>query len=126
MTDVLSKAIHKQMSENIVEIFGFLQTVKHPLHNELLTLLNKEEDIQNLEILIVKITQAFSSCAFLLENDLEVLRPAIQSILDKNILFKEFLSIYEQAVDLNDINENLTNSEYKYAKKRLDDFLYSF
>ena len=126
MTDVLSKAIHKQMSENIVEIFGFLQTVKHPLHNELLTLLNKEEDIQNLEILIVKITQAFSSCAFLLENDLEVLRPTIQSILDKNILFKEFLSIYEQAVDLNEINENLTNSEYKYAKKRLDDFLYSF
>ncbi len=126
MSNILSKAIHKQMSENIVEIFAFIQGVKHPLHDELITLLNKEEDIQNLEILIVKITQVFSSCAFLLENDLEVFRPTIQSIIDKNNLFKEFLSIYEQAVNLNDINENLTKSEYNYAKKRLDDFLYSF
>lgn len=126
MTDILSSAIHKIMNENIVEIFGFLQTVKHASTKQLLTLLDSTENIQQLEIIITKITQAFSICAYMQENDLEHLRPAIQTICDSNSLYKEFLSIYDQAVDLKDINDQLTGIDYISAKKRLQNFLYSF
>lgn len=126
MTDILSKAIHKQMSENIIEIFGFLQTVKHISTPKLLTLLETDETIQELEILITKITQAFSICAFMQNNDLENLRPTIYSICNNNILYKEFLSIYDQAVDLKEINDQLTDIDYISAKERLKNFLYSF
>ncbi len=126
MTDIISKTMHKAMNENIVEIYGFMQSVKHPLYNELLTLLDTEESIQSLEILLVKITQTFSICAFLQTNDLENLRPTISKICDNNVLYKEFLCIYDQAVSLKDINENLTDDEYKLAKERLEKFIYSF
>ena len=126
MSDIISKVMHKTMNENIVEIYGFMQSVKHPLYNDLLTLLDEDESIQNLEVLLVKITQVFSICAFLQPNDLENLRPTIQNICDKNVLYKEFLSIYDQAVSLKDINENLTDDEYKLLKERLEKFIYSF
>ena len=57
MSDIISKVMHKTMNENIVEIYGFMQSVKHPLYNDLLTLLDEEKSIQNLEVLLVKITQ---------------------------------------------------------------------
>lgn len=126
MSDIISKVMHKTMNENIVEIYGFMQSVKHPLYNDLLTLLDEEKSIQNLEVLLVKITQVFSICAFLQPNDLENLRPTIENICNENILYKEFLSIYDQAISLNEINEDLTNDELKLAKERLEKFIYSF
>lgn len=77
-------------------------------------------------MLLVKITQVFSICAFLQPNDLENLRPTIENICNENILYKEFLSIYDQAISLNEINEDLTNDELKLAKERLEKFIYSF
>lgn len=126
MEDIISKKIHKQMSENIVEIFGFLQNVKHPLTQDLLQLINTQDDINKLEHLITKITQVFSVCAFLQDNDLEVFRPDIENICNSNFLYKEFLAIYAQAIDIKDINSQLTGKQHLSATKRLDKFLYSF
>lgn len=124
--ELIAKQINKAVSENVIELFLYLEKENKDLAIKINQIIEKEDVLNNLESLILQLTRVYGICAYEQNVDLEIFRERIQQNLKTEVLFIDILKIYLRNIDISEINPDISTKAIEVQHDRIHQFLKSF